>query len=97
MSDWISVDERLPEFEFGYCLAVRHYHSTPDSPHTCYSFFTRDRDHARKYAKCYSRKIQGKLSVHFSVAESGFVVTHWMPLPEPPKKPEAEFNTKQEG
>ena len=83
---WISVDDRLPEFEFGYCLAVRHYHSNPETKSVQYAFFTKDREYARKNADCYSRKLQGKLSVHFDISEHGFVVTHWMPLPPPPVK-----------
>lgn len=82
--NWISVDDRLPEHDFCYCLAVRHYHKYPDRSSVHYAFFTKDRQYARRNNKFYSRKIQGKLSVHFDVAEAGFVVTHWMPLPEPP-------------
>lgn len=85
MSEWISVEERLPECDFCYCLAVRHYHANPDRSSVHYAFFTKNRQQARDNNKYYSRKIQGKLSVHFDVAEAGFVVTHWMPLPEPPE------------
>lgn len=84
MSNWISVNESLPDFDFGYCLVVRHYHTNPERKSVQYAFFTKDRDYARSNNEFYSRKIQGKLSVHFDVAEAGFVVTHWMPLPEPP-------------
>ena len=83
---WISVEDRLPEHEFCYCLAVRHHHSSPEKSSVQYAFFTKDREFARRYNKYYSRKVQGKLSVHFDIAEAGFVVTHWMPLPDPPKK-----------
>ncbi len=84
-SGWISVNDRLPDDDFTYCLAVRHHHSNPESSTVQHTFFTKDRDLARNSNDCYSREYQGKLSVHFRCAEAGFVVTHWMPLPEPPK------------
>ena len=85
MNNWIKVEDRLPE-KHCYCLVVRHYHTSPDLKHVRYAFFTKDREYARSQNKYYSRKNQGKLSVHFDVAEAGHVVTHWMPLPEPPKE-----------
>lgn len=83
MSKWISVDERLPDVEHCYCLVTRHYHSSKERPSVHYSFFTKSRELARKNNQYYSRKYQGKNSVHFEAAESGFVVTHWMELPKP--------------
>lgn len=56
---WISVEERLPEEEGCYLVAVKN-------------------DHKRRYSK----------TAWFS-RESWFArqdVTHWMPLPEPPKE-----------
>ncbi len=83
---WISVEDRLPDFDFGYCLAVRHHHESPEEKSVHYSFFIKDREYARFKNEYYSRKRQGKLSVHFDCAECGFVVTHWRPLPPPPVK-----------
>lgn len=80
---WISVDDRLPDVEFGYFLVSRRHHTGSDS-HVAYSFFIKDRDLAREGNEYYSRKYQGKNSVHFGAAESCFVITHWMPLPEAP-------------
>ena len=85
MSEWISVDDRLPDADFGYFLTARHYHSNKDTYSVNLAFYIKDREHARKERKFYSRKLQGKNSVHFDSAEAGFRVTHWMPLPEPPK------------
>ena len=84
MSEWVSVDDRLPECNFGYFLVVRVYHDNGDT-HVTHSFYTKDREFARSKMPYYSRKTQGKNSVHFDAAEPGFLITHWMPLPEPPK------------
>lgn len=84
-NQWISVADRLPEGEHCHCLVVRYYHNSPELAHVCYAFFTKDREFARSQKKHYSRKIQGKLSVHFDVAEAGFIVTHWKPIPNPPQ------------
>lgn len=86
MSEWISVDDRLPEQDFGYFLVVRHYHEDPGRKSVQMSFYIKDRSHARSERKYYSRKTQGKHSVHFDKAEAGHVITHWMPIPEPPKE-----------
>lgn len=85
MSEWISVDDRLPDVDFGYFLTVRYYHQDPSLKSVQQSFYIKDREYARGQRRFYSRKTQGKNSVHFDCAESGFVVSHWMPLPEPPK------------
>ena len=84
MSNWININDELPEFEFGYCLAVRHYHNNPELKSVQYAFFTKNREIAKSNNECYSRKIQGKNSIHFDIAEAGFIVTHWMELPKPP-------------
>ncbi len=79
---WIKVSERMPENSC-YVIAVRKYHAEGSQPHVIHTFFTKDRELARKNNKYYSRKTQGKDSVHFECAEAGFIVTHWQPLPEP--------------
>lgn len=83
--EWTSVDEQLPECDFGYFLVVRVYHDNGE-PHVTTSFYTKDREYARSKMKYYSRKTQGKNSVHFEAAEPGFLITHWMQFPEPPAK-----------
>ncbi len=80
MSEWISVDERLPE-ELGKYIC---YFS--DGSIETYDFEGLDD----------GRYGITDVGVGFE-ATKDWHVTHWMPLPEPPKKPEVQFNTKQEG
>ena len=77
MSEWISVEERLPE-QFEYVVAARMYGHGID-PDMYVSFFVSDRftvcDDALEASNydggaCITSKIEP---------------THWMPLPEPPK------------
>ena len=83
MSEWISVNTRIPEkcnynnftkSVLGYCPLDK-----------C------------QYVVCYNYVL--KYWVHFEnlsrVVHGG--VSDWCELPEPPKKPEVQFNTKQEG
>jgi hypothetical protein len=65
MSEWISVDEIMPDVDGGYFLVTRKYHDC-GAPHVCYSFYTKDRELARSRMPYYSRRIQGKNSVHFT-------------------------------
>ena len=85
VSEWIDINDELPDVAYGYFLVTRKYHDG-GIPHVCYSFYTKDRYVARSHMPYYSRKVQGKNSVHFTSAEAGFVVTHWMPLPDPAKQ-----------
>lgn len=80
--EWISCDDRLPD-RYCHVLVTRVYHQEGSEPHSMVTFFTVDRELARSQNKYYSRKIQGKNSVHFECAEPGFIITHWMPMPEP--------------
>lgn len=84
--EWIKCSDRLPDKEYCYLLVVRKYHAENSPSHVMHTFFTKDRELARDGHPHYSRKIQGKDSVHFECAEPGFIVTHWMPLPEPPSE-----------
>ena len=86
MSEWISCDERMPDCKYGHFLVTRKYYSEGSEPHVMPSFYIQNRDEARSQNKYYSRKLQGKNSVHFDACESGFIITHWMPFPEPPKE-----------
>jgi hypothetical protein len=83
LNKWVSVDNRLPECDYGYFLVTRHHPNNPDLKHVMYSFYIKDRAQAREHNKFYSRKYQGKNSVHFEACEGGAVITHWMPLPQP--------------
>lgn len=80
--NWIDVNERLPN-DYCYVLVTKKYYDN-GFPIVGYSFFTPDREIAKKNHGAYSRKNQGKLSVHFKESESCFIITHWMPLPTPP-------------
>jgi len=83
---WIPLSERLPDEDYGYFLVTRKYWNDGD-PHVCYSFYIKDRDMAkREHANGYSRKYQGKDSIHFERSRYGFVITHWMPLPAAPEQ-----------
>ena len=86
MSEWISVEDRLPDVEMGHFIVAC------DSGNVDKSFFIADRENARKHHSCdskhggYSRKYSNKESCHFDIAHtSSYKITHWMPLPEPPK------------
>ena len=83
---WIPVSERLPDENYCYFLVVRKYWNE-GQPRVCYSFYIKDRDMAKKeHANGYSRKRQGKDSIHFECSRGGFIITHWMPLPKAPEQ-----------
>ena len=84
MSEWISVEERLPDFKHGsgYVLVAC------DGGNVDKSFFTMNREYLStlKTSGRYSRSRQGKQSGYFEVSHSyGYKITHWMPLPDAPK------------
>jgi len=62
MSEWISVEDRLPESMMTDCACII------NSGEIVIGSYNNDRD----YWACHS-------------AGSGNKVTHWMPLPPPPK------------
>lgn len=73
-SEWISVDERLPDCEYGSETEALLFRLKTGSVEAGY-FGTggRFRD---KYFRCYH---------HANEGWDAKDVTHWMPLPEPPK------------
>lgn len=81
MQNWIDVNDELPK-DYCHVLVTKKYYDN-GFPIVDYNFFTPDRELAKKTHGLYSRKKQGKLSVHFKEAQSCFVITHWMPLPKP--------------
>ena len=76
MSEWISVDELLPEKSEDNILVY-----FDDGEFTVGEF---------------EKGPNGTGEWHYFCEFTG-EITHWMPLPDPPKKPEVQFNTKQEG
>jgi hypothetical protein len=81
MSEWISVEDRLPEKDWQNVLVFC------DEGNTQVTKYHSQR-HIFKWEKAYfySRKKFGKYSGHFELChELGYKITHWMPLPEPPK------------
>ncbi|MEL7477266.1 MAG: DUF551 domain-containing protein [Pseudomonadota bacterium] len=84
MSKWISVDIEKPKSN--KCIDI--WIDLPDAEgRVCNCFYNPKNN---KYWK-WDEKVKNKIQFYSSD------ISHWMPLPEPPKKPEAEFNTKQEG
>jgi len=86
MSEWISVRGGLPECEMLHVLV----HCEGGNIEK--TFFISDREHARSYfsggtnGTLYSRRHSNKESCHFELSHRyGYKITHWMPLPKPPK------------
>jgi hypothetical protein len=82
---WISVEDRLPDSDLQNVLAFC------DGGNIQTTRFHSDRFAFKRLgwpkSNCYTRKLLGKLSGHFMLShDSGYKVTHWMPLPEPPKE-----------
>ena len=69
-SRWIPVAERLPDFE-GMCLCMRKSYSKANFRHQEIMYFDYDE-------QAFCSNVDG-----IFVADGN--VTHWMPLPEPPK------------
>lgn len=80
-SDWISVDERLPDSD---CYVIVYC----DGGNVTKSFFTTDREYLRLSRNSrYTRKAYGKNSGYFAIShDDGYKVTHWQPLPQPPSE-----------
>ena len=81
VQEWISVDDRLPERDGAYLTAVKHF-----GKHKGINInsFAKDGKTVDEY------ELAGQKYVwYFYDSEYGYVstdsVTHWMPLPQPPK------------
>ena len=69
--EWISVKDRLPEH---------------DEKVLCrYGFEKEGKRHDMMFTGCLDYYAHD-LVPHFQHASTGLFVTHWMPLPEPPKE-----------
>ena len=81
VQEWISVDDRLPEKDGGY-LVVTNYFGNHQSINV--------RSFAKVGETVNEYDLAGEKNVWYRYdSEYGYVstdsVTHWMPLPEPPK------------
>lgn len=80
MSEWISVNDRLPEHDHCYVLFAS------QGGHVSSTFYSVDRAGLKRFGNSYSRSTQGKNSGFFEASHQyGYKVTHWMPLPSPPE------------
>jgi hypothetical protein len=81
MSEWISVEDRLPEKDQCYVIVAC------EGGYVDKTFYSKNREFFwLRAAGSYSRRKQGKASGYFQLShEYGYKITHWMPLPEPPK------------
>ena len=73
MPRWISVEERLPEVNTGVLVAVRHMQTGQFSVR--YDWRIKTTERGWWWKKTSESNISDLLDV-----------THWMPLPEPPKE-----------
>ena len=84
---WNVIDENdptsLPQVDFGYFLVTLQYYDGKGVKTVDKSFYIKDRELAKKQNGCYSRKHQGKQSVHFEQSGSSFRVLAWMEIPKP--------------
>lgn len=75
-------DSTLPQVDYGHFLVTLEYYTggirTVDK-----SFYTRNREFAKQTHGAYSRKCQGKQSVHFTASGTSYRVIAWMEIPEP--------------
>lgn len=78
MAEWISVEERPPKWP---CV-VYDGHNRPYTPRGCIAMFE-DKDGNREWIPDHplDALLQGKRAEMHNLP-----VTHWMPLPEPPKE-----------
>lgn len=70
MTKWISVDEQLPD------------------DNVCVDLYVDWQDYTGRVCNCF--RADGNYwkwdeSVRFKITIDSFLVTHWMPLPEPPE------------
>jgi len=84
---WNAIDESddstLPQVDFGYFLVTLQYYDGSGSKIVDKSFYIKDREFAKKQHGGYSRKRQGKQSVHFEQSGTCFRVLAWMEIPKP--------------
>ena len=83
---WNVIDEQddstLPQVDYGYFLVTLEYYGGGGRRTVDKSFYTKDREMAKQTHGLYSRKYQGKQSVHFRAAGTTYRVLAWMEIPE---------------
>lgn len=83
---WNVIDEQddksLPQVDFGCFLVTLEYYEGGGGRTVDKSFYTKDREFAKQTHGLYSRKHQGKQSVHFQAAGTSYRVIAWMEIPE---------------
>lgn len=83
---WNLIDEQddlsLPQVEYGYFLVTLVYYEGGGRRTVDKSFYTKDREFAKQTHGLYSRKYQGKQSVHFQASGTSYRVIAWMKIPE---------------
>ena len=83
---WNAIDEQdnssLPQTNFGYFLVTLEHYSG-GARFTDISYFIKDRGIAKEHHGAYSRKYQGKLSVHFMKSMTSYKVIAWAEIPKP--------------
>ena len=86
---WNIIDENdsstLPQVDYGYFLVTLEYYTGVGVRTVDKSFYTKDREMAKNHHGAYSRKHQGKYSVHFDKSGTTFRVIAWMEIPQPYK------------
>ena len=81
VQEWVSVDDRLPEADGAYLVTTN---SFGDRQNVKFRWFAKDGENIDAY------DLAGQKDVWYLYdSECGYVsiktVTHWMPLPQPPK------------
>ena len=81
VQEWISVDDRLPENDGSYLVTIN---SFGGRKHINVRWFAKDGEAVNEY------ELAGQENVwYYYDSEWGYIpidsVTHWMPLPQPPK------------
>ena len=84
VQEWISVDDMLPEEDGAYLVTTN---SFGDLQNVKFRWFAKDGENVDAY------DLAGQKDVWYLYdSECGYVsinsITHWMPIPEPPKKKE---------
>lgn len=98
---WNVIDENdptsLPQVDFGYFLVTLQYYDGTGVRTVDKSFYTKDRELAKKHHGAYSRKHQGKQSVHFEKSGTCFRVLAWMEIPKPFEENQMNIRNLQVG